>query len=316
MRSGLALVLLLACGGGAKPVASVEIPLPQSQQAQSGVYAIRLTHPSWVGERDRWVITADEERITTTRRGKDVVSDDHMRKRGRLDAIATVLALDAHGGPQAVTLEVADLSYVDDGRELVHKKRGTLQVTRAKHEADAQVTFDGTTANDDMRQAVKLVLTLTNGGPTDDEIMGTPAPQRIGSHWKIDGNRAAEAMKEEEGGEMMNGANVTGDAWLESVGLVNGVDCLDVHAVFHIDGLDVASRVPGGVAEVARVTANYSAKFPIDTSKSRVSDHQLIEATIKLHTPSPNGEITMVTNFASRRDGTYEVLNPEGGASR
>ena len=316
MKRVLALVFMMAACGGGKPVASVEIPLPQSQQAQSGVYAVRLSHPSWVGERDRWIITADEERITTTRRGKDVVSDDHMRKRGRLDAIATVLTLDAHGGPQSVSLEVADLSYIDDGKELVHKKRGTIQVTRAKHEDDAKVTFDGNEANDDMRQAVKLVLTLTNGGPTDDEIMGTSAPQRIGSHWKIDGKRAAEALQEEEGGEMMNGANVSGDAWLESVGQVNGVDCLDVHAVFHIDGLDVTSRVPGGVAEVARITASYSAKFPLDTSKSRVSDHQLIEATIKLHTPSPNGEITMATNFASRRDGIYEVLNPEGGASR
>jgi hypothetical protein len=309
-----ALVFIMACGGS-KPVASVEIPLPQSQ-GQGGVYAIRLSHPSWIGERDHWVITADEQRMTTTRRGGDVVSDEHMKKRGRLDAIGTVTALDARGSSLTLAFEITDLSYVEDGRELVHKKRGRLEVTRAKREGDAKITFDGAEGGDEVRNAVKLLLTLTNGGPSDDEVMGTPAPQRIGGHWKIDAKRAAEALEQEEGGEMMNGAQVSGDAWLEGVGAVNGVDCLDVRSVFHIDGLDVASRVPGGVAEVARVTATYAAKLPVDASKSRVSDHQVVEATLKLHAPSPNGEITMETNYASRRDGTYEPLTSGGGASR
>jgi hypothetical protein len=314
MRRVLALVFVIACGGS-KPVASVEIPLPQSH-AQGGVYAIRLSHPSAVGERAHWVITADEERITTTRRGKDIASDEHTKKRGRLDAIATVMTLDGHGDSEGMSFDVTDLSYFEDGRELVHKKRGRLEITRAKREDDAKVVFDGAPGTEEMRGAAKLLLTLTNVGPSDDEIMGTPAPQRIGSHWKVDGKRAAEALQQEEGGEMMNGASMSGDAWLEGVGAVNGVDCLDVHSVLHVDGLDIASRVPGGVAEVARITATYAAKVPVDTTKSRVSDRQVIEATIKLHAPSPNGEITMETNYASRRDAAYEPLTPEGGASR
>ena len=314
MKRALAIVFVLACGGS-KPVASVEIPLPQSQ-GPGGVYAIRLSHASHVGERDHAIITADEERITTTRRGADIASDEHMKKRGRLDAIATVMTIDSQGTPESMSLEISDLTYVEDGRELVHKKHGRLVIVRAKRDDDAKVTFEGAEANDDMRNAAKLLLTLTNGGPTDDEVMGTSAPQRIGSHWKVDGKRAAEALEQEDGGEMMNGASVSGDAWLEGVGSVGGVDCLDVRSVLHIDGLDVASKVPGGVAQVARVTATYGAKFPVDTSKSRVADHQVVEATIKLTAPSPNGEITMETNFASRRDGTYEALSPEGGASR
>jgi len=303
-----------ACGGS-RPVASVEIPLPQPQ-SQSGVYAIHFDHPSRVGERSHYVVTADEERMTTTRRGKDVTSDVHMKKRGRLDAIATVMTLDAAGKTGDVLFDIADLSYSDDGRELLHKRRGKLMVARAKHEADAKVTLDGVEATDEMREAVKLLLTLTNGGPDDDEVMGPPGPQRIGSHWRVDGTRAAEALSKEEGGEMMNGAHVSGDAWLEGVGLVNGIDCLDVHAIVHIDGLDTTSKVPGAVADVARITMTVSAKIPVDGARGRVSDHQIIEATVKLKTPSPNGEITMETNYASRRDGVYEALSPEGGASR
>ena len=308
------LAALLACGG-TKSVTSVEIPLPQSQP-QSGVYAIRLDRPSHVGERAHWIVTAEEERITTTRRGPDVVSDEHTKERGRLDAVVTVMTLDAQGKAGDVLFDIADLAYSNQERELLHKKRGKLQLARARREADAKVTFDGVEATEEMRAAAKLLLTLTNGGPDDDEVMGPPGPQRVGAHWRIDGKRAAEALAQEEGGEMMNGAQMSGDAWLEGVGLVSGIDCLDVHAIFHIDGLDMTSKVPSSTADVARITMNVSAKLPVDAARGRVADHQLIEATIKLRTPSPNGEIRMETNYASRRDGTYEALNPEGGASR
>lgn len=305
MKRFAIVIALVACG--AKPVASVEIPLPQAQ-TQGGIYAIRLERPSRVGERSHWVVTADEERITTTRRGPDVVSDDHTRERGRLDAVVTVLSLDPNGKAGDIGFDISDLTYSNLERELLHKKHGKLQLTRAKREADAKVMFDGLEATDDMRKAAKLLLTLTNGGPDDDEVMGPPGPQRVGSHWRIDGKRAAEALAQEEGGEMMNGAQMSGDAWLEGVGIASGVECLDVHAIFHIDSLDVASQVPNAVADVARITMNVSAQLPVDALRGRVADHQLIEATIKLHTPSPNGEITMQTNFASRRDGKYEAL--------
>jgi hypothetical protein len=314
MRRALAFVFAVACGG-APPTASVEIPLPQSQ-AQSGVYAIRLSHPSTIGERGHWIITADEERITTTRRGTDAPSDEHVKKRGRLDAITTVMALDPQGRSESVAFDITDWSYVEGGREVVHKKRGKLVITRAKHEDDAKVTFDGAEATDDMRSAAKLLLTLSSGGPTDEEFMGAPGPQRIGSHWKIDTKRAAEALSQEDRGEMMNGATVSGDAWLEGVGTFHGVECLDVRSVLHIDGLDVASQAPGSEALVARVTATFAGKFPVDTSRSRVADHEVVEATIKIRVPSPNGEITMETNFASKRDGTYEPLSSGEGASR
>ncbi len=297
-----AIALVLASCGGAKPVASVEIPLPQSQ-AQSGVYAIRFDHPSRVGERSHWVITADEERITTTRRGADVTSDEHMKKRGRLDAIATVMTLDAAGKTGDVLFDIADLSYVDDKRELLRKKRGKLVLVRGKREADAKLTFDGAVATDDMREAAKLLLTLTNGGPDDDEVMGPPGPQRVGSHWRVDGKRAAESLAEEEGGEMMNGAQISGDAWLEGVGLVSGIECLDVHAVIHVDNLDVAAKLgSGGGADVARITMTVSTKIPVDASLGRIADHQLVEATVKIRTPSPNGEVTLDTNSWFRRD--------------
>jgi hypothetical protein len=314
MSRALLLAACVACGG-ATPVTSVEIPLPHADQ-QGSVYTIHFDHPSRVGDRSHWIVTAEEDRITTTRRGKDVVSDEHTKKRGRLDAIATTMTVDAHGGTGNILVDIADLSYSEDGRELVHKTHGRLELARSKREADAKVMLDGTEANDDVRNAAKLILTLTSGGPSDDEVMGTPVLQRIGSHWRIDGKRAAEALADEEGGEMMNGAAITGDAWLESVGAVSGVDCLDVHAIFHIDGLDLTSKVPSSVADVARITMKVSAKLPVDPSRTRVADHQLIEATIKIRTPSPNGEITLETELASRRDGTYATLSPEGGASR
>jgi hypothetical protein len=307
MNRAVVLAFVLACGGASTPVASVEIPLPQSQ-SHDGVYAIRWDRASHVGQRSHWIITADEERITTTRRGAEVVSEDHTRERGRLDANVTVMTLDPQGKAGDVAFDIADLAYSNHDKELLHKKRGKLLLTRAKHEGDAKVTFDGVEATDEMRQAAKLLLTLTNGGPDDDEVMGPPGPVHVGSHWRIDGKRAAEALAEEEGGEMMNGAQISGDAWLEGVGLVAGVECLDVHAIFHIDGLDFTSKVPNAAADVARITMNVSAKLPVDASRGRVSDHQLIEATIKLRTPSPNGEILMETNYASRRDGTYEAL--------
>lgn len=313
MKRAFVLAACLACGE-AKPAASVEIPLP-TREVPNGVYAIRFAHPSHVGERSRWIVTADEDRITTTRRGGETVSDDHVKKRGRLDAVATVLALDTDGKTSRLLFDVADLSYSNGGKELVHKKRGRLEIERAKREDDAKITFDGAEAVDDMREAAKLLLTLTDVGPDDDEVIGTTAPQRVGSHWRVDGKKAADAFALEDGGEIMKGAQVSGDAWLEGVGAIAGVDCLDVHAILHIDNLDLTSKMPGGAADVARITMTLSAKLPVGGG-GRVADHQLVEATIKIRTPSPNGEITFETAYASRRDETFESVSPEASASR
>ncbi len=294
-----AFALLVACGGA--PPKTVEIPLPQTG-AQS-TYEIRLHRPSRVGDRTHVVLTGEEDKITTTRRGAQIVSEDHDKKRARLDAIAT--ELDEKSEDARVGYDVSELTFARGAREVVHMRKGHIEIVRAPKEDDATVTIDGAPATDDVRDAMKVLTSLRRGGPTDDEIFGTKIPQHIGGHWRIDDKRALEDVAADQA-SMVSSASLSGDAWLENVTRVDGVDCLDVHVKMQIDNLDFSSKVPSSNVDVSRASATYSALFPIDTSLTRLADRTLIEMTVKLRVPSPAGEISVEVEGVSRREGTYQ----------
>lgn len=296
----LALALLVACGG-AQPK-TVEIPLPQTG-AQSA-YEIRLNRPSRVGDRAHVVLGGEEEKITTTRRGGQLVSEDHDKKRARLDAIGTILELDEKSEGARVGYDVTDFTFARGGREVLHMRRGHIDVVRAAKEDDATITVDGEPATDDVHDAIKVLMSLRRGGPSDDEIFGTKTPQRIGGHWRVDEKRALEDLAADQP-TMVQNASLSGDAWLENVTRVDGVDCLDVHAKIQIDNL-AFDKVPNANVDVSRAVATYSGMFPIDTSLGRVSDRMLIEMTVKLRVPSPAGEISVEMEGVSRREGSYQ----------
>lgn len=297
----LALALLVACGGSQPK--TVEIPLPQS--GPQATYAIHLNRPSRVGDRTHIAITGEEEKITTTRRGGHVVSEDHDKKRARMDAIGTILELDEKSEGARVGYDVTDFTFARGGRELVHMRQGHVEIARATKEDDATVTVNGEPATDDVRDAVKVLMSLRRGGPSDDEIFGTKTPQHIGGHWRIDEKRALEDLAADQGA-MMSTATISGDAWLENVTRADDVDCLDVHAKVQIDNLDFSNKVPNANVDVSRAVATFSGMFPIDTSLGRVGDRMLIEMTVKLRVPSPAGEISVEMEGVSRREGSYQ----------
>ncbi len=300
----LAIALVVACGGS-RP-ATVEIPLPQS--GPQTAYAIHLNRPSRVGDRAHLVVTGEEDRVTTTRRAGAVVSDEHEKKRARIDAVLTVLSLDEKDEGADVAYDVTDLTYARAGREVVHLRGGHVMVERKPKEDDAIVNIDGQPATEDLRDAMKLVMSLRRGGPSDDDVFGTKIPQRVGSHWHIDEKRALDDLVAQEGPEMAS-ASTSGDAWLEGVTRVGEDDCLDVHARLRIDNLDFSEKVPSSTADVARVIATFSAAFPLDAAKPRVTERMLIEMTVKLRTPSPSGEITVELEGVQRREGTYQPMS-------
>jgi hypothetical protein len=283
----LGLALLVACGGA--PPKSVEIPLPQT--GAQAAYEIHLRRPSRVGDRTHVVLAGEEDKITTTRRGGQLVSEDHDKKRARLDAIGTILELDEKSEGARVGYDVGDFTFARGGREVVHMRKGHVEVVRAPKEDDATITVDGEPATDDVREAIKVLMSLRRGGPTDDDIFGTKVPQHVGGHWRIDEKRALEDLAADQA-SMVSNASLSGDAWLENVTRERGVDCLDVHVKMQVDNLDFSNKIPNANADVARASATYSALFPIDTSVTRLGDRMLIEMTVKLRVPAPAGEIS------------------------
>jgi hypothetical protein len=306
---------LVACGS--KTPAAVEIPLPQADARSE--YAIHLSHADHVGERERVVIEADEEHTTTTTRSGEELSSDHEKKRARMDAVATLLAIDENRESSSVRYDLKELTFTNAARERIHLVKGELEVTRTLKEDDAVIKLDGRDATDDLRTAMKLLMTLRRGGPTDDELIGTKAPQKIGAHWRIDEKRALEDLAVDVGKTMVEGAGISGDAWLAGVERVRGVECLDVRATMHIDGLDLSEHVQGAV-DHARVTATFGGKFPVDARLGRLSDDLVIQMSFKLHTPSPSGDVGVSMIEVEHRHGDYTPLGspvtPAGDASR
>jgi hypothetical protein len=313
MRRALAFAALWACHGAAPPVAAVPLP----GQATTQTYAIRLDRPAHVGDRARVLATGDEEIIETIRRGAEVLDSSRKRKTARLRATSVVLEVSARGEAIHVGYEDAVLEYEHDDKRAALVQHGRIELVRAPKSDDARILVDGAPGSSDVRDALDLLVSFRSGGPRDDEIFGTKVPQSIGGRWPID---AARARADLESDKDMRAASLSGDAWLERVENIAGLDCLDVAAHVVVDGIDFGSPGPpaGSKVEVARASASFSGSFPVDGTTSRLIDRTVFEMTVKMRTPTPNGDAEIEMDSASHREGHYTplALTPRAAASR
>ncbi|MEO7113991.1 MAG: hypothetical protein ABI183_26360, partial [Polyangiaceae bacterium] len=189
----LALVVsTVACGGGNGAGATTP-----SQPDTAKAYPIRLHRQAHVGDRAQIVFDELEDNSTIMRlesSGKEI-SNERTTKRSHLEGVTTTIALDARQDELRGTLDVKTLN-IDDHVILQNKR---VEVTKARKADDAILTVDGAPVSPELRKALKDLLELRVGGPTDDDIFGTTRPQLAGGHWPINSERARADFADEQG---------------------------------------------------------------------------------------------------------------------
>ncbi|HEY2367323.1 MAG TPA: hypothetical protein VGH87_13095, partial [Polyangiaceae bacterium] len=229
-----------------------------------------------------------------------VLDDKHEKRVIHLDGISTVLAVNGSGRATRTREQIADLAI--DGKSVLH---GIVEIERAPKEKDAVITVDGKPASDEARDALKSILKLSSGGPTDDDIFGTKTPQAIGAHWNVNTQLAHDDMKDDTG---LDAANVTGDAWLEGVAPVDGKDALDFRAKMSLDGLVPVDVPEGSTVEAGRADVVVSAMLPIDGKPERTTESMDTKVMFRMRVKTPKGPAVVAVTVASKRATKFSLL--------
>ncbi len=295
MRSAALFILLAACGGGSTTATPHTLPPTSGPKT----YAVRLSHPSHVGEKLHVVADKTEDKSTKVTAGDAVIDDKHERRVLHLDAISTVLEVNTAGRATKTREDVSDLTI--NGKSVV---KGAVEIVRAPKENDAIITVDGKPASDDARDALKSMLKLSSGGPTDDDVFGTKTAQAVGAHWPVNTQLAHDDLKDDTG---LDATSVTGDVWLERVTTADGKDALDVRAKLGLEGLTPPEIPQGSTVEQGRADVELQTMLPVDGQPERASERMITAITFRLRVKTPRGPALVAVTVREKHEATFSI---------
>jgi len=299
MKTAAALcVLLFACGGESQTATPQTLPTTSTTSAPK-TYAVHLSHPNRVGDRLRVVADKIEEKATKVTAGDVVIDDKHEKRIIHIDEISTVLAVNEQGRATKTREDIADLTI--DGKSVV---KGAVEIVRAPKEKDAVITIDGKPASEDARDALKSMLKLSSGGPTDDDVFGTKTPQAVGAHWAVNTQLAHDDLRDDTG---LDASKVTGDIWLENVTSDGGKEALDVRAKLGLDGLVPPDVPQGSTVEMGRADVDLQTMLPVDGRPERLSERMSTAITFRLRVKTAKGPALVVVTVSEKRDGKFSL---------
>jgi hypothetical protein len=243
---------------------------------------------------DRLHVVADDVSDKATRLGLPGKDADKEREHVayHLDAIWTVTAVDASGRSTKDHYDVKELLV--NGKPM---PTGGVDVTRARKEEDATVLVGGIPASKEVRAALKELLTLSVGGPTDDQIFGNTTPQEVGAHWSGNDQLALDDLRAQTG---FDAKAITSDVWLEGVTKDDGVDCLDLRALMKLDQLALPDMPENTTLDSSHADISLRATTPLAGSLARISDEITMKMTIKMHVSASGQNVDVKVSLASK----------------
>ncbi len=276
-------VSMIACGGGAGAAAPTSIDTTKT-------YAIHLHRHGHVGDRVQIAFDDLEDNGTLMHLAStgQEISSEHKKRHTHVEGVMTTVTLDARQDELRATLDVKTLSL--DNEVLFQNKR--VDITKARKADDAILMVDGAPVSPELRKALKDVLDLRIGGPTDDEIFGTTQPQLVGAHWPVNGELARADLAQDQGADLAS-TKISGETTFASIKHVGNLDALEMKAEMHIEGITVTLPQPGATCEPGQANVVMTKLVPVDENGGVLQSHMAFEMTVRIHVPTPTGDVVI-----------------------
>lgn len=145
-------------------------------------YAIKMLHPLKAGQRYAFTSKASEaNQSSMTAQGK-VLKNAKDAFSAEMESEVTVLEVDSKGRPTKESHVVARL-VKDAAREEVLPAGAKVVASRPGTKMAFQV--NGEPATPDVAKILNIVISITSGGPSDDEVFGSTQRKKVGDTWPI-----------------------------------------------------------------------------------------------------------------------------------
>ncbi|HEY6007548.1 MAG TPA: hypothetical protein VIU40_04435 [Geobacteraceae bacterium] len=231
-------------------------------------YEIRLDRPVRAGERFHVTASGSEEEKSVITVGGELLRDDRENFTIDFDAVMTILEVDAQARPTRAQFSVTKCIKTEayDQRPLLPP--GAVVVAAVKDREEV-FTVNGAPVNREVGKGLGLIITLSKGGATDDEIFGTRSRRKVGERWGINAELAARELLDFK--LKVAKEDLRGSTSLEQVVREGDRDYLLLAAEFSVARV-IPELPPGVVVEKSHVDMKFSGKYPLATVSPAVEE--------------------------------------------
>lgn len=154
--------------------------------------------------------------------------------------------------------------------------------------ARQQFLIDGKPVGPELNDALDVALSETNdpGAPSDDELMGTPARQKVGGKWPVNRERMARFFSEDSNLSItVRPEDVTGGGQLAALSRAGGVEAMRVDVTMTILG-QPRGPVREGLQK-ARIDLKLSTLLPVDPALDTLEESTQLTMTLTAPAGTP-----------------------------
>jgi hypothetical protein len=238
--------------------AALAIAVSASLASAADEYKIKFSRPSKAG---------DTEMVSTTLEFKGVqkvdvggqTKEDKTEFKADLEGTETIDAVNDKGSATKVSIKITKCTR--DGSELI-PAGSTLTAENVGGKTEFKV--DG---NDPSKEAVEalteMVDTAKPDAPSDDELLGTDKPQKVGDSWPVHTDVMAKEFS--DGPIQLTGDQLKGETKLTDVSTIDGKPCETMTTTLTAD---VPAKDPKNQANVhdLKLKADAVEVMPVDES--------------------------------------------------
>lgn len=270
-------------------------------------YEVKIFRPNKPGEQYRVSASGHQIRQVVLRNaaGEPLRSE---RDSFNVDLTASVLVVDTDPKGNVTRAQITIDSLVRSiglqREELL--KPGTV-VVEQRAEGRQQFQIGGKPVPPELKDALDVALSETNdpSAPSDDELMGTKARQKVGGRWPINREGMAQFFSEDKDlAIIVRPEDITGGGELVTLAREGGVECMRVDIGMVILGQPKGPLPPG--TQKVRIDVKLSALLPLDTRLDTLEE--MTQLTMALTAPAgppregrPPDQITTVWEQRSDR---------------
>jgi len=264
-------------------------------------YPIKLDRPVTVGDRTTRSTTITGKLHIVAKDANATLDDRTTTYTIDYAAEITVLAVDSTGYVTKDTHRIVKCRRFQGDVSTDYFQPGAL-VTASFENGQEVFTKDAQPVTPQQAGILRTIITLNPYAPTEDQILGTTEPRKVGDVWPVN----ATLLTQDVAGEMPKGPTYSGKAQLVGLVPVSGVDCLEIR--IDVSNSSFAPMAPRGVTVVSGASnLTATSDYPVDTTMPMLKRHSVYSCSFQTYSSAPPLEGQQARNITVNTE--YEKTN-------
>ncbi len=304
LASGLGCFALACWTLGCGPARTVTAPTTSG--GTDATYEVRLHRAAIVGKQHRIVTHGEHHETSQVRVGGKIEKNTREDAVIAFRAVERVVSITDQGKSKRdeYTVEQFETTPQDGTATVLVAPGQVLTVDRGKRSEDTVVTLNGAAVPKPVKQALGLVISMSNGGAVDDDIFGSTTRRAIGASWPIHGAVVASDFALGTGIQ----ATFTGETQLLQRTTLQNTDCLEFRAQMNGTVSKMPDMPEGTTIRTGTMIATFGGFEPLDLTSRALKNATSIEIHIVMELPAKGQRAEVELTTRDRKEETITAL--------